>query len=218
MERFFVLDKYNTFYDWDLILTEKSITPPEPNTHYINIDGMSGSLDLSEALTGEITYKDRIISASFWTDVGNVKSRDKLLKRIVSILHGKKIRIIEPDDTDRYFVGRIKIKSYSNTLPFMTFTIEATCEPYRYALTDTVRTVDLKANDKMDVVIQNAGAKTLSPMIRVTSAVNITCKDVSVQLEQGTYKISDIKLQQGFNIITVTGSGKVTFTYREADL
>lgn len=216
MERYFILDKFNTFYDWDLILTAKSITPPDPNAHYVNIDGMSGSLDLSESLTGEITYKDRTITASFWTDQGNFKSREKLLRDIISTLHGKKVKIIEPDDPDHYFVGRIKVKTYSNTLPFITFTIEATCEPYRYALTETVRTVDI--TDETDVVIRNTGVKTLSPMIHVTSAVNIVYEDVSVQLSAGTYKISDIKLKQGFNVIKITGSGSVTFTYREADL
>lgn len=216
MERYFILDKFNTFYDWDLILTAKSITPPDPNTHYVNIDGMSGSLDLSESLTGEITYKDRTITASFWTDHGNFTTREKLLREIISTLHGKKVNIIEPDDPDHFFIGRIKIKSYSNVLAYMTFTIEATCEPYRYALTETVRTVEV--NDDIDVVIRNTGVKTLSPMIHVTSAVNIVYEDVSVQLSAGTYKISDIKLKQGFNVIKITGSGSVTFTYREADL
>lgn len=216
MERYFILDKFNTFYDWNLILTAKSISPPEPNTHYVNIDGMSGSLDLSESLTGEITYKDRTITASFWTDEGNHKAREKLLQEIVRALHGKKVKIIEPDDAEHYFIGRIKIKSSSNTFAFMTFTIEATCEPWRYAMTDTVRTIDVTG--KTDVVIRNNGVKTLSPMIHVTSEVNIVYEDVSVQLSVGTYKISDIKLKQGFNIITITGSGSVIFTYKEADL
>lgn len=216
MERYFIFDKFNTFYDWNLILTAKSITPPEPNTHYVNIDGMSGSLDLSEALTGEITYKDRTIKASFWTNDGNHKAREKLLREIIRKLHGKKVRIIEPDDTEHYFIGRINIKEENNTMAYMTFSIEAICEPWRYAMTDTVRIVDVA--EKTDVVILNNGVKTLSPMIRVTGEVNIVYEDISVQLSAGTYKISDIKLKQGFNIIKITGSGSVTFTYREADL
>ena len=70
MERYFVLDKYNTWYDWRLICTAKDVTPPEPKTYYVELDGMDGTLDLSESLTGEISYKDRTVSAAFFTNNG----------------------------------------------------------------------------------------------------------------------------------------------------
>ena len=216
MERYFILDKYNTWYDWGLILTKKSITPPDPKTNYVDIDGMSGSLDLSESLTGEITYKDRTISASFWTDKGSRKDREVLLKNITFALHGKKIKIIEPDDPSHYFYGRVKIKSYSNNLAYMEFTIEATCEPWRYALADTVRHIDV--NGDTDVVIHNHGVKSVSPVIKVNGSVTVIYNNARVSLTNGSYKISDIKLRRGVNIIGLSGAGKVTFTYKEADL
>ena len=63
MERHFIFDKYNTWADWDLIVTAKDITPPEPKTYYVELDGMSGSLDLSESLSNEICYEDRELKA-----------------------------------------------------------------------------------------------------------------------------------------------------------
>lgn len=218
MERFFTLDKYNTWYDWGLILTEKKISLAEPKTNYVNIDGMSGSLDLSESLTGEITYKDRTILASFWTDNGSRKDREILLKNITFALHGKKIKIIEPDDPTHYFYGRVEIKSHANNLAYLEFTIEATCEPWRYALTDTVRYIDLTGDTKIDVVIYNHGVKTVSPTISVKGTATVIYNNAQATLSNGTYKISDIKLRRGANIITLSGSGKVTFTYKEADL
>lgn len=218
MERYFILDKFNTWYDLRLIVTAKTIPDAEPKTNYVQLDGMSGSLDLSEALTGEITYSDRTISATFWTDYGNRKDREALLRKITASLHGKKIKIIEPDDLNHYFYGRVKIKSKKNNLAYAEFTIEAVCDPWRYALEETVRRVDVNSAAVIDVVINNNSVKTLSPVITVTGSVDITYNGQKTPLTAGTYKISDITLRQGVNIIGVSGNGSATFSYREADL
>ena len=217
MERYFILDKFNTWYDWRLVLTGKDVTPPEPKTNYVEIDGMDGTLDLSESLTGEITYKDRTVSASFWTSEGSFKGRASLLRKIVSTLHGKKIKIIEPDDPDHYFYGRVAVKSLNNILPYATFTIEATCEPWRYAVEETVRTVPL-TTEFTDIVINNNGVKTLCPTIELTGDTVIFVNGVYTPFVAGTYKISDIKLRQGVNIIRASGLGSMIIKYREADL
>lgn len=217
MERFFVLDKFNTWYDWKLVLTTKGVTPPEPKTNYVDISGMNGSLDLSESLTGEVSYKDRTITATFWTDDRSRTDRERLLRNIVAALHGKKIKIIEPDDPNHYFYGRVKIKSVINTLPYAEFSIEATCEPWRYALEETSRSIELNST-LANLVIRNDGVKTLCPTITVTDLVTIVHNGSTTSLSAGVYKISDLKLHQGANVIGVSGKGSVTFTYREAEL
>ena len=218
MERFFIFDKFNTYYDWRLYLTEKETPEPEPNTNYVTLDGMSGTLDLSESLTGEITYSDRTVTAKFWTDEGTRKDRERLLRDIRLALHGKKVKIIEPDYPDKYFLGRVKIKSPKNIIPYAEFTIEATCEPWRYSIEDIVRKVDVNSSSVTNVIIHNNGRKTLCPEITVTGLINIIYDGRKTTLSAGTYKISDIKLRQGVNIIGVSGNGSVTFTYKEADL
>lgn len=219
MERFFMLDKYNTWYNWRLILTSKDITPPEPKTNYVNIDGMSGSLDLSESLTGEITYNDRTVSASFWTSEGTRAERENLIKDITSKLHGKKIKIIEPDDPFHYFYGRVTVKGVMNTLAYSEFSITCTCDPWRYAINDSVRRVDVDSQVVTEIIIiHNNGAKTVCPDITITGSVDITYNGVKTSLTDGSYKITDIKLRQGMNMIGVSGTGSATFTYKEADL
>lgn len=215
MERYFILDKFNTWYDWRLILTAKDVTPPEPKTNYINLDGMSGTLDLSESLTGDVTYADRTVSASFWTCEGTFKERASLLRKIVTTLHGKKIKIIEPDDPDHYFYGRVVVKSITNILPYATFKIEAICDPWRYT-EDIERLIEV--NGQTSVVINNNGVKTIIPIIDVVGTVDITYKGQTISLTDGSYMVSEIKLYQGVNVMTVSGNGSVTFTYKEADL
>ena len=217
MERFFIIDKFNTYYDLHSILTSKSISDPEPKTNLVELDGMSGTLDLSESLTGEITYRDRNINASFLTDRGNYKTRDKLLKEIKSNLHGKKVRLIEPDDIEHYYIGRVKITS-SNNLSHATFDIEATCEPWRYAINETVRRIDVNSSEATSVVLNNYGAKTIVPDIQVTGNVTIFIDGVAKSLMAGSYKITNLKLKKGSTVVNVSGAGSITFSYREADI
>lgn len=50
----------NTWSDWQLIPTSRPVAaPPEMNTHYVEIPGRNGVIDLSTFLTGEPTYKNR---------------------------------------------------------------------------------------------------------------------------------------------------------------
>ena len=216
MERYFKIDKYNTFYDWDLILTAKSVTPPEPKTYYVELDGADGTLDLSEALTGGVVYKDRTVSATFWTDHGTRAERTLLLRRIRQELHGKKVKIVEPDDSEHYFIGRVIIKEETNNMAYATISIECPCEPWRYSLTDSVRNIAVSSSQVTNLVITNNGVKTLTPEITVTGSVNITYNGSTVSLVAGTYKISDLRLYRGVNIVGVSGEGSVTFTYKEA--
>lgn len=218
MERYFTIDKFNTYYDLHSILTYKSISDPEPKTNLVELDGMSGTLDLSESLTGEVTYKDRTINASFLTDKGNYKSRDRLIKEIKSNLHGKRVKLIEPDDFDHYYMGRIKIANSTNNLAYGTFDIEATCEPWRYAIDETVRRIAINSSDKISIVLNNQGAKTLCPDIHVIGNVTIFIDGAAKSLSNGSYKITNLKLKKGSTVVDVSGSGSISFIYREADL
>lgn len=216
MRRFFLFDNFNTWYDWRLTLTAKDTTAPEPKTNYVALDGAHGTLDLTEALTGEVTYGDRTVAAAFWSSEGTRQDREAVVRQIISGLHGKKVKIVEPDDPDHYFLGRVQVKGLERSMVHVAFEIEAICDPWRYALTETRRHVDV--DEAVNVVIRNSGVKTLCPDIAVEGSVTLTYGGASVELTDGVYKIADIKLRSGFNVVGVSGRGSVTFTYREATL
>ena len=217
MERAFIIDKFNTYNDWRLILTKKSVTPPQPKTKYVSLDGMNGTLDLSEVLTGEITYNDRTVSATFLLTEGTYKERNLKLQEIANKLHGRKVKLIEPDDLDHYLLGRITIKDIRNILPYSEITIEAVCEPWRYSLEDIIRKVDVNGQE-VDIVLTNNGAKNTSPEITIIGSIDIIFNDVQVSLTSGTYKVSDFKLCHGVNLVKVIGTGSATFKYKEVNI
>jgi phage-related protein len=215
--RFFILDKFNTWHDWRCTVTAKSVPPAEPKTNYVEIDGAHGALDLSEALTGGPVYGTRTVTASFMCSEGTHREREALLRRIRTALHGRRVPIIEPDDPDHYFLGRVKVVDPVNNLAYMTFTIEAVCDPWRYAVNETNRAVTVNGSS-VDLVIRNEGDQTLCPVITVAGSVSLTFDGVTTKLKAGGYKVTSLRLANGPNVITVAGSGSVVFTYREAVL
>lgn len=217
MKRLFTFDKYNSWYDWRSTLTGKSVSAPEPKTNYIELDGAHGTLDLTEALTGEVTYNDRTVTASFLCSEGSYEDRRALLRDIASALHGRKVQIVEPDDIDHYFLGRVTVKVDTLHPVYTEFTLTATCDPWRYAIEASDRSVTVD-HSAVDVVLHNNGVKTLLPLLTVEGSVYVTANGVTTELTTGPYKISTLKLYQGANVVNVSGTGKVTFTYREAML
>lgn len=219
MERCFLFGNYNTWADWGLILTQKEdIDPPEIKTNYVNIDGMNGAIDLSEALAGEPTYNDRTISAAFCACDGSYEERRTLIGSIIAAIHGRKMKIMEPDDPEHYFYGRVKVKNVKHTIPLSEFSVECTCEPWRYELHETDHTIDVNSQTPLDILLFNNGRKTVCPDITVSGQVTFTCCGVTSEATDGSYKVTTFKLYQGENIIQVSGSGTLTLTYRRADL
>lgn len=216
--RHFYFGKYHTWNDWGLVLTGKSIPDPEPKTNYIELDGVSGSLDITEALTGEVAYNDRTIAATFSASRGTYQEREAVRRQIAAAIHGRKVQIIEPDDPEHYFLGRVIVKDGTRHASYSTFTLEAVCEPWRYAMEESTRRVEVTAANPQDVVFHNSGVKTLCPDIQVEGSVTLTFEGGTVDLQTGTYKVADIKLRQGDSVVGVSGAGAVTFTYREATL
>lgn len=216
MRREFILDKYHTWHDWRLTLTAKDVTPAEPKTNYVELDGANGSLDLTEALTGEVAYRDRTVVASFWTSEGTFAERLQVLRKITTALHGRKVKIIEPDDPDHYFLGRVVIKAQAQSQVHLELSLEATCDPWRYSVNETERLVDV--DGEVDAVIMNHGDKTICPTLVVGGDVSLTFNGVTTKLSAGSYRITDLRLPHGANVVGLSGSGSVAFVYREASL
>lgn len=218
--RYFILDKFNTWYNWHCTLTAKEIQDAEPKTNYVNIDGANGTLDLSESLAGGPVYSDRTIAASFMCSEGTHKERERLLREIRRALHGRKIQIIEPDDPEHYFLGRVKIKEHKNHQAYLEFTIEATCDPWRYAVNETVRKVEVK-DSTVVFVVNNNGSKTLTARLigaYTAKSTILTCHGISWDLRGTGMNTIFPKLYPGVNVFELSGYGGIELAYREADL
>lgn len=214
--RAFYFDKWNTWHDWRCTLTAKDLTPPEPKTNLVSIEGGHGSLDLSEALTGEPVYDVRKATASFLCSEGTYGDREKLRWSVTAAIHGRRVPIIDPDDPEHYLLGRVVVKKAVNSMAYLSFETEATCDPWRYAVEETVRRIPVSGT--VSAVLNNDGDLTVCPTLVVDGTIDITYGDEIIRKTSGTYKVADLRLRHGANVLTLTGRGSVTFLYREAVL
>ena len=192
--------------DWGLILNSRKNTPPTPKYVKVSVDGRDGDLNLSRVLTGDIRYNNRKVSYGFVATDGSQIEREELISNIINEVHGQEIKIIEPDDPDHYLLGEVEVTDVQNNKAYSTFEISADCEPYRYSINEVNRIINL-ASTEANVVLTNAGTKSIIPTITVNGEVNIKYNDTSVSFSDGSFKLTSLILRKGATVISVSGSG-----------
>lgn len=212
-----IFGDYHTADDWKLILNEKTINPPTPKIVKVAVDGRDGDLNLSRALSGDMKFNNRDASFTFLVTEGTFDERADLINEIINLIHGNELQIIEPDDEDHYLLGECTVSDVKNNKAYGSFKVTANCEPYRYFIDEINRTLTASATP-IDVVLHNTGRKTVTPTLTVDGSVNLVFGSSNVSLSTGTYKLSALALHSGPTNVTISGSGSITFTYREAVL
>lgn len=129
----------HSFRDYSLLpASPPIIEAPEPKLYTVDIPGMNGVLDLSEALTNSVTYNMR--NATF--EYLYYGTRDRwyyVYKTILDDLHGKSMQVVLDEEPDMIYSGRLTVTGTemdgrSNKFKL---TIEGTFEPWPTALTNT---------------------------------------------------------------------------------
>lgn len=140
--------KRNTWDDWHLIPTSRPVIEmPGIVTNYVDIPGASGSLDLTEALSGYPVYKDRegsiefmimhtLLDSSAGENLGyralTTGAWALLVNNIASFLHGKKLRMLYEDEPGECYEGRFAVSDVKSGDSCMTFSIEYHLAPFKY--------------------------------------------------------------------------------------
>ena len=208
---------YHTAEDWNLILNAKTINPPTRKIVKVAVDGRDGDINLSRALTGEMRYNNREASFMFLVTEGSYEEREELINEITNLIDGQELEIIDPDRPDYYLIGECGVLDIVNNMAYGSFKVTADCEPYWYARNEVKRVITLSATEA-DIMLNNRGRKTLTPTVTVDGEALIGFGSSSVALSTGTYKLTSLYLRTGATPVTVSGTGSITFSYREAVL
>lgn len=125
--------QYHTLNDWGFAIGNNNyIGTPEIIQNYIEVPGMNGMLDMTEAISGHNIYKKRVININF----GGIKKRqdwDSVISDIRNKVHGQKIKITFDNDPDYYWTGRAEIIDFDRTRELGTFTLSIpNADPYKY--------------------------------------------------------------------------------------
>ena len=206
----------HSFNDLRLILTSKEIGSPEIKVRKIEIEGADSAIDYTDFF-GEPKYSDVTHKFNFSTIVHQAEFLS-LFSTVKNALHGKKMRIILDDDPLFYYVGRLNVSSFTNEKNIGNISVEADCEPYKYKLARTV--VSQTVNGTNNVVLVN-GRKRAVPEVNITTegTIRIEYQGVNIwDLGSGSFTLPELELVEGENLVAVTGTGTITFTWQEANL
>ena len=120
-----------------MLKTAPIVTAPQPKTHYVDIPGADGALDLSEMLTGKVQYKNRKIEMEFVSVAGR-EEWSATFSDILNNLHGKLVEIRLDDDPMHIYTGRVTVGDPERMNGVYTLQMSAEVEPYKKTIDGSV--------------------------------------------------------------------------------
>lgn len=203
-------EKIHTGEDLDLVQEVKEIGKPTVQSHTVEVPGRNGLLNLTKALTGEVTYFNRTLTFRYFC----TGTRERMLEvdAILSALHGETVKIIDDDTPDYYYEGEMSVSTIPNTT-YITFEISVNALPFRYKLEETSIAVNVNGETIISVVYRG---HSVTPYFTTDSAITII-KDglTSHQNNVKRGRNYDMKVKNGNNVFTLRGNGNIIIQYRE---
>lgn len=199
----------HTLRDWGCAITNSDIiSVPEPNLTVLEIPGRNGRLDLSEALTGDITYGNRTIKLELAVSV-NISTWFNKCDYIFRNYHGKIVTVTFDDDLTHYYRGRAAVSDPQRVRNGGTLTFTVDAEPFRYKKTQTVIAM-LGSTTKN---ITNMGRMPVCPMIRATADCELVVGDITYDISTGDQTIPSFFLPSGTTSVRTTGLPSGQYLY-----
>jgi hypothetical protein len=221
----------HSYKDFGLILTSKTVNLPDLKTETQDVPGMDGELDLTDAITDDVKFKNRKLSFTF-TVIDPVKQFFIVLSEVTNFLHGKRLRVVMDDDKNFYYEGRCKVNQFKTDKRTATIIIDCDVEPFKTEINsagepwiwDTFSFVDgiiyvneVKVSGSATINLINR-RKIVSPTFTCTSAMTVSFNSSTYSIPKGTTTVLDIRLQEGDNYVTFRGTGTVTIQYKGGSL
>lgn len=96
-----------------ILIDGYTLEPPEPKTYTVDIPGGNGTIDLTEALTGDVSYENR--SQEFTFDVLYPDDFEKTKTKVMNFLHGRAYDYTMTMDPGYTYHGRFTVESFEHT-------------------------------------------------------------------------------------------------------
>ena len=207
----------HTLRDWGAIITNSDVIGmPEPNTVLLEVPGGSGRLDLSEVLTGDVTYSNREIKL----ELAAQTNRDHWVEtcfHIFNKLHGRVVHVTFDEDAGHFYVGRCSITQPKRVVSAGTMVITIDAEPYRYE--SEVYEVTLSGGgSNLSGTVENLRMPAV-PKVTVPGACQLFVGGKVYELAAGEdLDVPGLVFGPYGNPVSVTGASSITFRFRRGCL
>lgn len=194
-----VVDGTDINETFGLVLTsDTDLGVAEPKTYVVDIPGGNGSIDLTEALTGDVAYEDRTMRLAFAAD--GVEDVERLRTRMLSMLHGRRLPFTLSFDPGYTYTGRFAVGSFERVGPAgVEVTVEVTCDPYKLKEHCAYR-----LNATGGVMFEfESGRRPVHPVIECEQPCFVTWDGVETTVPAGSYRLNDVVFREGRNRLYV---------------
>ena len=207
----------HTLRDWGAIITNSDVIGmPEPNTVLVEVPGRSGRLDLSEVLTGDVTYNNREIKL----ELAAQTNRDRWTEtcfHIFNKFHGRVVHVTFDEDPGHFYVGRCSITSPKRVATAGTMVITIDAEPYRYE-SEVYEVTFTGATNTLSGTVENLRMPAV-PKVTVAGACQLFAGGKVYELAAGEdLDVPGLVFGPYDNAISVTGASSITFRFRRGCL
>ena len=207
----------HTLRDWGAIITNSDVIGmPEPNTVLLEVPGRSGRLDLSEVLTGDITYSNREIKL----ELAAQTNRDRWVETCFHIFnkyHGRVVHVTFDEDPGHFYVGRCSITSPKRVATAGTMVITIDAEPYRYE-SEVYEVTLTGATNTLSGTVENLRMPAV-PKVTVPGACQLFAGGKVYELAAGEdLNVPGLVFGPYENAISVTGASFIMFRFRRGCL
>jgi len=214
-----VIGTYDTDLNGPWTLASWELSKAEHRSEMVTVPGRDGELDMSTALTdGEPRYSSRTLTATLERSDGTRLEREAAINTMINWLDGWRVDIRLPDDDGHYLTGRVSVGKDYNDMTHAAVSLTATCDPWRYNDNETVHRLTA-GTEELRARLTNGGRRTVIPSITITGGtVLLKYGAYSWALSDGVYQLPDLVVPQGGAEVLYSGTGQISFTYREAVL
>lgn len=202
-------NELHTGNDLDLVQERKEIGKPVIQSYTVSVPGRNGLLNLTKGLTGKVAYDNRTLNFQYF---GNgPRERLLYLDALFSKYHGETITIVDDDYPNHYYEGEASVSTVLSG-NYITIALTVNALPFRYK--SEVTKVSRTISGATTITLNNESVEVV-PTITVTAETTVIFNGVSTVLNAGTHIVDAFELHAGENVIEVSGTGTITFEYRE---
>ena len=207
----------HTLRDWGAIITNSDVIGmPEPNTVLLEVPGRSGRLDLSEVLTGDVTYSNREIKLELAAQMNRDRWTETCF-HIFNKFHGRVVHVSFDEDPVHFYVGRCSITSPKRVATAGTMVITIDAEPYRYE-SEVYEVTLTGATNTLSGTVENLRMPAV-PKVTVPGACQLFAGGKVYELAAGDdLDVPGLVFGPYENSVSVTGASSITFRFRRGCL
>ena len=202
----------HTLRDWGAIITNTDVVGmPEPQTILLDVPGRSGRLDLSEVLTGDVSYGNREIKMELAAEV-DTERWIEMCHHIFNKYHGRNVRVVFDEDPTFYYYGRASVTDPKRLRRAGQMVLTVDAEPFKYEIAETNVTYSA-GTASLSGTLAN-GRMMVSPTVTVSAPCQLFHEGKVFNLTAGKQSVPGFVLHEGDNAVSLTGTRSATFTYR----